>query len=263
MAKAGWYWDCSFNPVAGCCEMSPGCRFCYSKHEIVTLHRETEAQLYADITTWLKGEPWFNGWTTAQSPGRGWYWPLFFRGVPNPVLGPGQPSIIFVCDMSDLLYAYRPAAHIQQVVDVMDLCGHVGLFLNKTVYRYAEFFAHRRVNPRLLLGFSAENQTWFDRRWPYMRPFAQQGWFVWVSLAPLLGPIRLPDDSLELLRWVICGGEEGPNQYIRETNPNWMRSLRDQCRAAGIPLFVKRMHGEDPIPPDLYLREFPVLTQGG
>jgi protein gp37 len=240
--------------------MSPGCLNCYAKREIVTLHRETEALLYADITTWINGEPWFNGWVTAQSPGRDWYWPLRFRGVSSPVLGVGRPSIIFVCDMSDLLLKVRPAAHIQPVVDVMDLCGHCGLFLNKTVSPYAEFFATRRVNPKLWLGFSAENQTWFDRRWRYMALMAEMGWFVWVSCAPLLGPIRLPDDALELLRWVIVGGEEGPISVIRDTDPNWMRYLRDQCRAAGIPFFLKRMRGEDPIPPDLYIRQFPRLN---
>lgn len=41
--------------------------------------------------------------------------------------------------------------------------------------------------------------------------------------------------------WVIVGGESGPN--ARPMHPDWVRSLRDQCAAAGVPFFFKQ-HGE-------------------
>ena len=37
---------------------------------------------------------------------------------------------------------------------------------------------------------------------------------------------------------VICGGESGPN--ARPMHPDWARSLRDQCVAAGVPFFFKQ-----------------------
>lgn len=37
--------------------------------------------------------------------------------------------------------------------------------------------------------------------------------------------------------WVICGGETGPG--ARPMHPEWARSLRDQCQAAGVPFFFK------------------------
>lgn len=40
-----------------------------------------------------------------------------------------------------------------------------------------------------------------------------------------------------LLDWVICGGETGPG--ARLCHPEWVRSLRDQCHAAGVPFFFK------------------------
>jgi hypothetical protein len=40
-------------------------------------------------------------------------------------------------------------------------------------------------------------------------------------------------------------------------DPAWARSLLAQCRAAGIPFFMKRMSRDDHIPPDLLIREFP------
>lgn len=40
------------------------------------------------------------------------------------------------------------------------------------------------------------------------------------------------------IHWVICGGESGPN--ARPMHPDWARSLRDQCKAAGVPFFFKQ-----------------------
>jgi len=42
----------------------------------------------------------------------------------------------------------------------------------------------------------------------------------------------------ERISWVICGGETGPR--ARPMNPSWVRSLRDQCQAAGVPFFFKQ-----------------------
>ena len=41
-----------------------------------------------------------------------------------------------------------------------------------------------------------------------------------------------------LIHWVIVGGESGPG--ARPLNPNWVRSLRDQCAAAEVPFFFKQ-----------------------
>ena len=40
------------------------------------------------------------------------------------------------------------------------------------------------------------------------------------------------------LHWVICGGESGPG--ARPMHPDWARSLRDQCAAAGVPFLFKQ-----------------------
>lgn len=44
-----------------------------------------------------------------------------------------------------------------------------------------------------------------------------------------------------IIDWVICGGESG--RQARPMHPDWARSLRDQCQAAGVPFFFKQ-HGE-------------------
>jgi protein gp37 len=38
--------------------------------------------------------------------------------------------------------------------------------------------------------------------------------------------------------WVIVGGESGPR--ARPMHPDWVRSIRDQCVAAGVPFFFKQ-----------------------
>lgn len=50
------------------------------------------------------------------------------------------------------------------------------------------------------------------------------------------------------LDWVIVGGESGHG--ARPMHPDWARSLRDQCTAAGVPFFFKQ-HGEFIGVPDL------------
>ncbi len=42
----------------------------------------------------------------------------------------------------------------------------------------------------------------------------------------------------EGLDWVIAGGESGPG--ARPMHPDWVRSMRDQCVAAGVPFFFKQ-----------------------
>ena len=59
------------------------------------------------------------------------------------------------------------------------------------------------------------------------------------TLCPCCGETCPPAALLgEALHWVICGGESGPN--ARAMNPDWARSLRDQCVVAGVPYFFKQ-----------------------
>lgn len=44
--------------------------------------------------------------------------------------------------------------------------------------------------------------------------------------------------ALPPLDWVIAGGESGPN--ARPMHPDWVRGLRDQCAAAGVPFHFKQ-----------------------
>lgn len=99
-----------------------------------------------------------------------------------------------------------------------------------------------------------------------------------VSAEPLLGPVdlrcvasahiastlRMGVDALAphaaRVHWVIFGGESGPQR--RPMSLGWLRAGVEQCRAAGVPVFVKQDSGPYPgnrgaIPDDLWVQEFP------
>lgn len=125
------------------------------------------------------------------------------------------------------------------------------------------------------LGTSCENQATAEERIPHLLrcPAAVR----FLSCEPLLGPIDIKNfenrywrcDSCEqaydfacaegrdlsnsecsdcdggrygemqrTLHWVIVGGESGSN--ARPMHPDWARSLRDQCQAAGVAYFFKQ-----------------------
>lgn len=50
--------------------------------------------------------------------------------------------------------------------------------------------------------------------------------------------INVAPDGRPRIGWVICGGESGP--HARPMHPDWARSLRDQCAAAGVPFLFKQ-----------------------
>jgi protein gp37 len=74
-------------------------------------------------------------------------------------------------------------------------------------------------------------------------------------IEPMLEPVRL---ALDGIAWVIVGGESGP--CARYMPAEWARGVRDQCKAAGVPLLIKQMCRREAIPTDLTIREFP--TEG-
>lgn len=128
----------------------------------------------------------------------------------------------------------------------------------------AEYARNRAASPpaNIWLGVSVEDQKWADIRVPVLldTPAAVR----WLSCEPLLGPVNLsrwlvsrpawgpeypePTSPMGLLvqdlvdvpalSWVVCGGESGPG--ARPMDPNWARSLRDQCEQVKVPFFFKQ-----------------------
>jgi len=253
--------DATWNPIGGCSIRSPGCINCYAS--LLAGTRLTNHPLYASVTDMVKGKPVFNGkMTIAADDHDVWRWPLKWRGSKHPRMGAGMPSLIFVGDMADLFHEDRPSVEIERVTTVCAKSKHIMQLLTKRPDVMAYHF--RRVEriapmPNVWLGFSAERQPEFDERWPHMRALASDGWTIFVSIEPMIGSVTLPNDFLDLRETaqIIVGGESGPDR--RETSPDWMRAVRDQCLAAGVPYFTKQMTGRRHIPDDLMIRQFPKI----
>lgn len=133
------------------------------------------------------------------------------------------------------------------------------------------------------LGVSCENQAAADERIPWLLKTPATVRFV--SAEPLLGPIDIAPWTgsllyqcrckefggyhrteselifsgggdytcptcmshcrvVQSLDWVIVGGESGHG--ARPMHPDWARSLRDQCQAAGVAYFFKQWGGHVP-----------------
>jgi protein gp37 len=224
----------------------------------------------------VREKPVFNGRLTVLPPGHpSWTWPLTWPGARPPLLGIGKPSLIFVGDMADLFHERRDVGVIDQVVATVANSphGHIGQLLTKRADVMAAYFAaqsatqsaatRQRWKRRLWLGFSAENQEWFDRRWAHARALAADGFTVFVSVAPMIGAIRLPPDFRAYgdRVQVICSGERMA-KTPRYLDPNWARRLRDQCAGARVAFFMKQCSGgcashPTPIPDDLQIQQFP------
>ena len=264
---ANHWWDGpGWNPVAGCHPPTTvGCGNCYAAGLIATQQVARQVPIHAGTTEWRRGKPFFNGNLKTLPPGhKGWIYPLKWPGARHPVMGPGKPSLIFVCDMSDLFAEGRPVAIINRVVGTIAMSKHIGLILTKRAAAMREFFTAppprtiERWQKKLWLGFSAERQKEFDTRWADMRDLAASGWTIFASIAPMLAPVVLPPDFLALgdRAWAICGGEVRTRE-ARHMDPEWARAVRDQCAAAGIAFFMFQMSRGALMPADLRIRQFP------
>lgn len=128
------------------------------------------------------------------------------------------------------------------------------------------------------IGTSVEDQRTADERIPELlraRELALFGDVAWVSYEPAIGPVHFderwlvgafdhcPEDSEQdgcagcpgfnargydgdcravrgpALDWIVVGGESGPG--ARPFDLAWARSTIEQCRAAGVPAFVKQI----------------------
>ena len=260
-----WWWDVGWNPFGGCAYVSVGCKNCFVPSWLAS-HTHSK-DVHQGVTDRVNGRGVFNGKLTAlPEMDKLWDWPRYWPGAEKPKLGPGKPSLIWIGDMSDLFHEDRPKEIIDRALGTVVISKHIGLVLTKRTARMAEYFAaltphtKRLWKDKLLLGFSAENQECFDRRWADVRPLAEAGLFVFVSIAPMLGPVTLLDDFLALGKrtWVIVSGEQKiPRTRCRDMGPNLARAVRDQCRKAGVPFFMKQMAKGAYIPLDLQIRLFP------
>jgi protein gp37 len=139
--------------------------------------------------------------------------------------------------MSDLFHDDVPEEFIRRVFDVIVRAPqHEFQILTKRSARLADLCSRIELPPNAWLGVSVENEKYTPRIDDLRKVDAA---VRFLSIEPLLGPIRELD--LDAIHWVIVGGESGPK--ARPMAPEWVRSIRDQCRKARVPFFFKQWCG--------------------
>lgn len=270
MSKTKIEWtDRRWNPCTGCSKVSAGCKHCYAE----------------GIANRFWGDRKF---TDVQCHDDRLEQPLHWR----------KPSMVFVNSMSDLFHEDVPFEFIDKVFRIMSQTKHIYQILTKRPERALEYHNSRTPiredkpnywDKHYWLGVSVENQETADERIPILLqiPAAVR----WLSCEPLLGAVDLKQVGLNeinykalfpetskcfphtefnsfdclagdyKIHWVVCGAESGHG--ARPMELEWALSLKDQCKSAGVPFFMKQIcnNGKKIIfnnfPPELQVREYP------
>jgi protein gp37 len=216
-SKIEWT-DATWNPVRGCTKVSPGCANCY-------------AATFAERFRGVPNHPYEQGFDLRLVPEK----------LADPFHWP-SPRRVFVNSMSDLFHADVPDDYIVRVARVMALAEwHTYQVLTKRSERMAELLRTKLRFAADLAhvwwGVSVENRRHGLPRIDHLR--AAPAAVRFLSVEPLLEDLGRV--NLASVDWVIVGGESGPG--ARPLDATWVRSLRDQCRAAGVAFFFKQWGG--------------------
>lgn len=203
--------DRTWNPTTGCNKVSPGCKYCY-----------------AETITKRFPNHFVSGFEFSLHPER----------LDQPKQWK-KPSMVFVNSMSDLFHEKMPFEFLTSIFSVMEECTHHTFqVLTKRHERLVELAPSLRWPKNVWMGVSVENQKYAERV-DYLRKVPAAVRFL--SCEPLLGPLHL---DLSGIHWVITGGESGPKR--RPVEVEWVRDIRDQCIASGVPFFHKQWGGRNP-----------------
>jgi protein gp37 len=206
--------------VTGCTKISAGCDNCY-------------AERFSERFRGTPGHPFENGFDLTLRPDR-LTQPLRWR----------QPRMVFVNSMSDLYHKDVPKEFIGRVFDTMEAANwHTFQVLTKRSSLMRNFLRSRYGTApgpaHMWFGVSIEDGTKLSR----VRHLQEAPAGVrFLSIEPLIGPIG--ELNLAGIDWVIVGGESGPR--ARPIERAWVRSIREQCKAAQVAFFFKQWGGLRP-----------------
>lgn len=279
-SKIEWT-DHTFNPWIGCTKVSPGCAHCYAEHS--TRARVLRAQGHE---TWGKGEQRsrtsVQNWRepviwNKKAAAAGTRAKVFCASLADWL--DDEVPIEWLAELLALMFAtpnldwqmvtkrpgnWRPritavrngmtghvVANIEAIVETRGKTGRpcvdVPIWLN-------DWLQGKEPN-NVWIGTTVEDGPRQDRIGELLKIPAK---VRFLSCEPLLSDLFLGDylacdiDKEDdphwqgrTIDWVICGGESGSK--ARPMHPDWARSLRDQCQAAGVAFFFKQWGEWKPI----------------
>lgn len=262
-SKIEWT-DHTFNPWEGCQKVGPGCDNCYAEARNLRFNK-------GQAINWGPGAP------RRRTSEANWKLPGKWNAQAERE---GRRFRVFCSSLADVFDNAVPAewrAHLFCLIaatpnlDWLLLTKRIGnaramiAEATATVEHYnpgIKPWTSAEPWPNVWIGATVVNQEEADRDIPKLLALPARVRFL--SIEPMLGPIDLrridingsseiypltgttgcedddgePAPDIPALDWVICGGESGPK--ARPMHPDWARSLRDQCAAAGVPFLFKQ-----------------------
>lgn len=202
------FWD----PTIGCTPISEGCMMCSSANHINRMEFSGLCdKIFNGVITKHNGIAKFNGIIK------------FNTNAFDEVKDFKHNEEVFVCGRSDLFHKDVPFDYIDRVIESSRTRADCTFYaITKRAERMAEYCESRLIPTNFWIGISTENQDRFNQRVPYLSKINA---IKAVNAKPLLGPIVL--HSVGLFDMLIVGGETG--NKARKMDPQWVRSLRDQC----------------------------------
>lgn len=275
-SKIQWT-DHTWNPWRGCTKVSPGCANCYaetqSKRNPKVLGQWGKGKPRVKAKNWNDPKKWNDKWERLNKDivldPRPMVFPSFCDWLDDEVpiewLAQFLNLIRETPNITWQLLTKRPELFKKRLLAVDDaICSEQeGEFIESEDDRLLIKWIHEWLNGgfphNVWLGTSVEDQERADERIPILldTPAAVR----FLSCEPLLSNIDLWDARYKTLNkegrtgavtewkghgvdWVIIGGESGPK--ARPCYVDWIRSIKDQCVAAQVPVFVKQL-GKIPI----------------
>jgi len=268
--------DHTFNPWEGCTKVSPGCANCYAEARNVRFRggenwgkgkprRRTSAGNWKLPLRWNKLAEFQNQIWEKQVSQLGGEANASAAGYVKP-----RRKRVFCASLADWLDDEVPLEWLADLLDVIRLTPHLDwLLLTKRpqnwrarvtavlarairdcgesedkytdeFYSFVKNWAHGRPPQNVWLGATVEDRKRADERIPSLLMIPAKIRFL--SCEPLLEAVIFPTwpggKPCKFVDWVICGGESGKG--ARPMHPDWARSLRDQCREAGVPFLFKQ-----------------------
>ena len=223
-SKIEWT-DHTFNLWIGCQHVSPGCDHCY-------------AETQNAFRKW-NGGTWGPYAPRKRTSEENWKNPVKWNAEARAFRREyGHRPRVFCASLADVFDNQAEASWRRDLFALIRKCRRLDwLLLTKRPQNILKMLpgdwgdGYRNV----WLGVTAENQTYFDKRWKHLQNIP--AFIKFISYEPALGPLRLPKHG-PLPDWLISGGESGGG--ARPLNPQWVRDIIADCQNRDVAPFHKQ-----------------------
>ena len=241
--KTGIAWcDSTFNPWLGCTKIGDGCTNCYAEVQ------DSRKRWDGGKTHWGAAVPRYR--TSASN----WAQPISWN---KKAAASRKPRRVFCASLADVFDNEVPCEWRTDLWNLVVATPNLSwLLVTKRISNARRMVPIRwwhgeAFPPNVRLLITVCNQEEADRDIPKLLALPCKNG---ISYEPALGPIEwntwpnrqwlrvVGADGAAVrgkIEWIIVGGESGPK--ARPFDVGWARSTIEQCKAAGVPVFIKQL----------------------